>query len=289
MATTNNNGDKNHTHNYFAIASMMNPVSLKGRGIHPLQSQPAILLDYKLRFFGTMGYAEAVPCTSTGQHKDYQFHGVIHTVTDDDMKILNDIEGHLYTPTLATAKLYDGTTLSVTVYCGSKENQAKEDHIPQERYLDIMVEGCQHFGVKQEYMDQLNALEKEPRPVPDQFLSFGPIPSNDNNAPTVFTMEQVLQQDGQEGRPIYAVCNHKVLEINNPTEERTGLFRMFRRTQNTPVVEDFVPKIVYDPLYGIPASRKECSPTHSAYLEHLTVQRLAPEGCKVVGVFVEED
>ena len=208
----------NGNHNYFAIASMMKPTSLKGREITPIRSQPAMLVDYKLRFFGTMGYAEAVACPG------YRgFHGVVHTVSEHDMKILNDIE-HIYTPTIAAAELYDGETIPVTVYCGSKENEETNDRMPQERYLDIMIEGAQHFGVKQEYIDFLRSLEYEPRPKPEEFLSFGSTPSN---VPTM-SLNEVMKQDGEDGRPLYAIVNGKVLEIVNPTPERSFLFRMLR-------------------------------------------------------------
>lgn len=45
---------------YFAIGSMMNPISLANRNIVPVESKPGELLDYKLYFFGNFGMAEAI-------------------------------------------------------------------------------------------------------------------------------------------------------------------------------------------------------------------------------------
>ena len=45
---------------YFAIGSMMNPVSLANREIFPIESKPAEILDYKIGFFGQLGMAEAL-------------------------------------------------------------------------------------------------------------------------------------------------------------------------------------------------------------------------------------
>ena len=55
------------------------------------------------------------------------------------------------------------------------------------------------------------------------------------------------------------------------------------------VFEGFVPKIVYDPKYGIPTTRKECTKEHSQYIEHLMVQRLGKNTCKVVGKFIDKE
>jgi hypothetical protein len=42
--------------NYFAIGSMTNPTSLSLRGLTPLESMPAELLEYELQFTGTTSF-----------------------------------------------------------------------------------------------------------------------------------------------------------------------------------------------------------------------------------------
>ena len=37
---------------YFAIGSMMNPVSLTNRELFPIESKPGEILDFKIVFFG---------------------------------------------------------------------------------------------------------------------------------------------------------------------------------------------------------------------------------------------
>lgn len=266
----------NNTHYYFAIASMMNPTSLQARGLCPIQSQPAILLDYKLEFFGSMGFAEAISC------KGGRFHGVVHTITDHDLEILTDMEGHLYKATKATAQLYDGSLLNnnVLVYCRPDQRLDNDQiGIPQERYIDIMVEGATHYGVDAEYIESLRQLEKQPRPKLDEFWSMGPV------APhlPVMSLEEAFQLDGEEGQPLAATVNGKVFHILNPTLERTGLFRKMRLRLQTPAVEDFVPKTLYDPMYGIPQNREECTRQHAAYLEHIVLNRLGKDGVAVIG------
>ena len=67
---------------YFAIGSMMNPISI-GNRIETIESKPAELLDYKLYFFGNLGMAEAIP------EEGMSFHGVAHRVTPDQMARLD--------------------------------------------------------------------------------------------------------------------------------------------------------------------------------------------------------
>jgi len=89
---------------YFAIASMMNPVSLNNHGIFPKDSLAAEVMDYELIFYGPTGMAAAKP--SLGK----SFHGVLHKCTTEEMAELDRVE--ITVPrTKATAKLYDGTLL----------------------------------------------------------------------------------------------------------------------------------------------------------------------------------
>ncbi len=46
---------------YFAIGSMINPNSLANRSLSPLVSVPGEALDHKIYFFGSSGFAEAIP------------------------------------------------------------------------------------------------------------------------------------------------------------------------------------------------------------------------------------
>ena len=71
---------------YFAIGSMLNPNSLANRDLSPLVSIPGEALDHKIYFFGSSGYAEAIPDVGSS------FHGVLHKMTTENMKVLDSIE-----------------------------------------------------------------------------------------------------------------------------------------------------------------------------------------------------
>ena len=86
---------------YFAIGSMMNPISLNNRGLFPTVSKPAEILDFEITFFGGEGFA----CAEIAPGKS--FHGVLHLCTAEEMKILDSIEGAEYQRIPSKAKLYD--------------------------------------------------------------------------------------------------------------------------------------------------------------------------------------
>jgi hypothetical protein len=114
---------------YFAIGSMMNPISLKNRGIFPKKSMPAEVQDFELTFFGKMGMA----CADVAPGKS--FHGVLHLCSEDEMKSLDALEG-IYTRIPSKAKLYDDSLVDCTVY---SDPTGKIDHSndkpPTERYI----------------------------------------------------------------------------------------------------------------------------------------------------------
>lgn len=119
----------------------MNKVSINSRKIYPSESMPAEIIDFELTFFSKSGVAcaDAKPGDS--------FHGVVHKCTQEEMKILDGIEKS-YDRIPSKAKLYDGKIIDCTVYSDPKgEIDHSNDMPPTERYLQIMTEGAEHYGV----------------------------------------------------------------------------------------------------------------------------------------------
>jgi hypothetical protein len=148
---------------------MMNLVGLKARNIKPKNSTPGEIQDFELIFYGAKGVAAAKP--SPGK----SFHGVLHKCTDSDMAVLDKIEATV-SRTSAKAKLYDGSIVDVTVYSNPPANTDRSgDKPPTERYVDIMIQGAEMFGVKPEYINKLKNMKKQPRPKVSEYRQH-PIP-----------------------------------------------------------------------------------------------------------------
>ena len=131
---------------------MLNPISMASRGLHPIESFPAEILDYKIYFWGPKGYAEAI--SETGK----SFHGVLHKlpaeqqVLLDKMETTSMIDGQ-YTRRVTKVRTYDGKEYEAGVYVReSVERGPDVDMPPHERYIDIMVRGARHHGIKEEYI-----------------------------------------------------------------------------------------------------------------------------------------
>lgn len=267
---------------YFAIGAMMNPVSIKARGVTPIESKPGQLLDYEIYFFGKEGFAEAV------EEAGKSFHGVLHRLDKKMMDTLDAIE-HSYVRKLGQVRLYDTDELvEVNVYSrpnSTKERDSSVDNPPQQRYIEIMVEGCEYYGVKKEYIDFLKNHDQIPRPMPNEFKSFGQVP---DDVPSKHK-EEILKCNGAQGAPLWITVNSMVLECDADRESEH--FKYFQKTSDKfgRALEMFLSHIIYDPKYGMPDNLEGFTREHSAYIEDWFCRYLEGEGFRdlwrVVGRF----
>ncbi|CAF4816255.1 unnamed protein product, partial [Rotaria sp. Silwood2] len=94
---------------YFAMGSMMNPISLFLRDILPLMSYPAKCLNYKIVFRPSMGMADIEPCS------EGEIHGVVHLLSDEQMRRLDAIEA-IYHRIVVNSINYQEQTHLVYIY-----------------------------------------------------------------------------------------------------------------------------------------------------------------------------
>ena len=163
---------------YFAIGSMMNPVSLKMRGLNPIKSRPGVLKRFELIFVMAHGMAAARRCKSSEFSIAKEIHGVLHRVTRAEMDMLNKLEStyvvgervmvevykdkHLVTDregvkddSIACYDRHDDTietSVEATVYVLNDELVSKDpkrfaQNPPSERYIEILKGGAMHYGL----------------------------------------------------------------------------------------------------------------------------------------------
>merc|ERR1712146_758165 len=99
------------------------------------------------------------------------------------------------------------------------------DKPPTERYITIIIEGCEHYGVKREYIDWLKSLEYQKRKDPSEFDTI-PVPEN---APTM-TMDDVKAADGVGDNPLYMTVNGKVMNIPKLEGPAKQIFKITKNT-----------------------------------------------------------
>ena len=105
---------------YFAIGSMMNPVSLRMRDVNPIKSRPGILKGYELIFVTVNGWAAARQCKSNIRQASAEIHGVLHTITRDSMNELDKLESSYVKGKHVSIELYQYDDLDEEGFCGMK-------------------------------------------------------------------------------------------------------------------------------------------------------------------------
>jgi len=269
---------------YFAIGSMCNPISISNRELKAIQSFPAEVMDYKLEFFGPSGVAGAVP------QKGTTFHGVLHKMTKGDKEKLDVIEmGYDAEP--CTVKLYDGSIIeNALIYVLNPEKVKQfykgratevEDKPPTERYITIIIQGCEHYGVKREYIDWLKSLEYQKRKDPSEFEAFE-VPED---TPTL-TMDDVCAADGIGDNPLYMTVNGKVIQIPKVLGEQMLQRYQTYKSRGVHSQEVVLHTMLYDPLFGVMKSQSDVSKLCASSTEDMIVawsKMMGDKGSKVVG------
>ena len=248
---------------YFSIGSMMNPISLYLRDITPLFSYPARCLNYKLVFRGFGGMADIDVCPEA------EFHGVVHLLSHEDMTRLDSVE-FTYRRIPVDSINYQGQSHLVTAYKMNVENLPM--NMPTERYLDVIVKGCEYFKVESEYVTKLkNEQAVIPRKQPHTFKSFTDIPPD-----VSYSSEELARHNGNNpSLPVWTSINGKVLEYvdlpydeNDPiseTQKRTHLFikSRFAGREATYVLA----RVLYEPLYHLSSDEHQLCEEQRAQLE----------------------
>lgn len=159
---------------YFAIGSMMNPISLRMRGLNPVKSRPGILRDYELIFVMTNGMAAARKFDESKHNDRKCIHGVLHRVSRPEMDILSKSESTYVIEKNVIIETYkckneqvetdgnknkdyltnkdDKETVSAFVYVLNDEivktdPERFSENPPGERYIDILKGGAEYYGL----------------------------------------------------------------------------------------------------------------------------------------------
>ncbi|CAF4670090.1 unnamed protein product [Rotaria sp. Silwood1] len=247
---------------YFAIGSMINPVSLYLRDLTPIMSYPAICKDHKIVFRGPSGMANCEACP------DAEFDGVVHLLSKEHMARLDDIEFGYHRSKIKCID-YEGQYHTVYVYQMNINNQLPG--IPYERYLDIIIKGCEYFKVRSEYINRLkDGQPVVPRKQPTSFQSFKDFPSD-----AYYSMDELKKHNGDDpSLPLWICVNGKILEYaglppnDHPDYEFQRNFYTFYKNKLTGFeVTNIAAKALYDPLYKIPLNDVDLCDEHRAQIE----------------------
>ena len=254
---------------YLAIGSMINPISLHLRDLTPLISYPAKCPNHRLVFRDPSGMADIQLCDGE------EFHGVVHLLSIEQMIRLDQVE-HMYKR--ITVKIIDYQQRSHIVYVYKMsliDQQERPIGIPSERYLDIIVKGCEYFDVDSSYINYLKHEQPViPRKSPDAYQTVKNIPDN-----VYYTMEDLLKHDGKNSMlPLWISINGKILEYkglpsdNHPDYENQKRFYDFIVSYlSGKESAHIISRAWYEPMYKLPLNEEDLCHEHRALAEDLFI------------------
>ncbi|CAF3214560.1 unnamed protein product, partial [Rotaria sp. Silwood2] len=81
-----------------------------------------------------------------------EFDGVVHLLPDEQIILLDQVEGFYHR---ISVNVIDYQQKFHTVYVYKMNNTTEIPSLPSERYLDIIIKGCEYHNVRPEYVDRL--------------------------------------------------------------------------------------------------------------------------------------
>jgi hypothetical protein len=231
---------------YFAIGSMMNPISLYLRDVIPLTSYPAKCPYYKMIFAGLNGMADIEACPEA------EFHGVVHLLSDEQMARIDAVE-LTYQRIVVNSINYQGQSHLVNIYKMKINNHLR--NLPSERYLDIIIKGCEYYKVQPEYINRLKDEQAvTPRRQPHTYRTLTDIPSD-----VFYSVEELVQHNGSDpSLPLWVSVNGKILEYkglpshDHPDYEvQNRTYTFLKSKLGGREATRVMAKTLYEPLYEL--------------------------------------
>ena len=156
--------------------------------------------------------------------------------------------------------------VTATVYTKESFTSTQKDNPPQQRYLELLIEGAKHFQVHEKQIKFFENHECVLRPQPDAFKSFDAVAAD---APVMSYEKDVSPFNGRDTPNLRLAVNGKVLEVvvedvgGTLFKNSLNFFKQFGQR-----VEMVLSRIMYDPKYGCPESVEDFTREQAAYIEH---------------------
>lgn len=242
---------------YFAIGSMINPISLSLRNLTPIRSYPAQLIGYKI-FFSYKGFADIARLSDSAEESPS--HGVLHLLTEEDFDQLDKIEIH-YSRRFVQAKLYDGTYVDSYAYIidPAKMGSIQPPDHPTERYLDVIISGCEHYGVNIDYITWLREHPCYARVPPEQFATIKDIPEG-----VYFTFDELHAMDGSSGKGLALSIDHVVMKSIAADDSHPSVYTFTRLGYIARDCTVAMARVSYDPKFPVAETYERMSAEHRA-------------------------
>ena len=166
----------------------------------------------------------------------------------------------------------------------SRMDPTAPNNLPGERYLDIIMRGCKHYGVDPAYIEKLAKVPVIPRKKVEEYRTV-PNPPN-----VLISAKELAAAVGDEvwspqGTPLMISVNGKVLRWCMPlSTPQLQMSYTWSRSRYAGVDMTLaVSKVLYEPLYPIPTTYEAMPAPMKLWAEELFVgfTRSVPEGTRL--------
>jgi hypothetical protein len=200
------------------------------------------------------------------------FHGILHLLTHAEFAHLDTIEG-IYRRTPVKVTTYDGKIVDAFAYKmdQSRLDKSMPDALPGERYIDIIMRGARHFGVKEEYIEKLRQQPVVPRKKPSEYRRI-------QTPPWKIIPKSVFEAakgapEFDPAFPMMVCVNGKVLSWVDPPDnpQQKMMYDWSRQRYAGANVSLAVCKTLYEPIYPLPTTYEAMPAEMKAWAEELFV------------------
>lgn len=149
---------------YFGYGSNINLISLKAKGVEPIQSQKAILKGWKLSFNvehwfrheGGMGNIEP------SENAQDRVEGMVHLCPDEQLASMDAMESYgVAYDRIEVALETENGTVNAWAYAGLPD-YINNSCLPTRRYLNIILKGAKAAGLGELYISKLSQQQLLP-------------------------------------------------------------------------------------------------------------------------------
>lgn len=258
---------------------MVNPVSLRRRGVIPERSLPVTLEGYDLEFNGMANIAEKEGAV---------MHGVAHLVTPQMFEALARVES-VYDFRVVELRPYEGAAaegdadgvggdgLAILARAfimppapvGARQGSARGRglthlELPSERYVRIISEGLRHYGIDPAWVRR---IEAQPFSPARQRVDWLTAPVADGPLPT-YTAAELAQHKGK--LPAVCALGCKVLMADIPPGHPFA--PMYMMLAGSQAACYYMCLNLYDPSLPPIEHPSDMNPLHSAWAEDFAVE-----------------
>ncbi|CAF4562079.1 unnamed protein product [Didymodactylos carnosus] len=147
-----------------------------------------------------------------------------------------------------------------------------EYSLPSERYMDIIIKGCEYYGVKQTYIDRLKQISVVPRMKSSEYKCITDVPD------VHYTLDDLVLHNGTNNYPLWISINYKIFEhtglpsTDDPSyHQLSTLYNVIKGLHSGKDMTLKMSQNLYEPLYGIPSTEDEMSLEHRSMVEDMFI------------------